>query len=455
MRRTEAELRAILEGVADAVAAEDPDGPARLRQRRRGAPARRRGRASAPRLGIAARRCSPAGACSRASARAAVVATHASHRWSRVKASAGARGRGPGSRSASIEDITEIKQAEEAQRFLAETSRALAGSLRRRATLPEVARLAAAHLAGACVIELDGARSRAPAPGAGAIADARSRCRGGDRAARSRWQRPRRPRHRRGARAAHRRRGRERAPVPHSARRSRRRSSSSLLPPELPEIPGLDSAALYRPAGEGNEVGGDFYDLFPTGERRVVRGHRRRLRQGRRGRRGDRARPLHDPRRGHPPPLTGRHPALAQRGDAAPARRALRDARLRAARSSTTTVDRRPSPAAATRRRACCAPPGSWRRSARTARCSACSPKSRPTDRTARLAPGDALVLYTDGLTEARAPHVLTPGAARHRGRRRAPPQRRAGIVEHLSTQAPDPLRDDLALLAIRVQPLL
>jgi serine phosphatase RsbU (regulator of sigma subunit)/PAS domain-containing protein len=35
-----------------------------------------------------------------------------------------------------------------------------------------------------------------------------------------------------------------------------------LLPPELPEVPGWSSAVLYRPAGELNEVGGDFYDVF-------------------------------------------------------------------------------------------------------------------------------------------------------------------------------------------------
>ena len=40
----------------------------------------------------------------------------------------------------------------------------------------------------------------------------------------------------------------------------------SLLPPHLPEIPGLEVAARYRAAGEGNEVGGDFYDLFDTGD---------------------------------------------------------------------------------------------------------------------------------------------------------------------------------------------
>jgi PAS domain S-box-containing protein len=38
----------------------------------------------------------------------------------------------------------------------------------------------------------------------------------------------------------------------------------SLLPPHLPQIPGLDIAARYHAAGEGNEVGGDFYDFFRT-----------------------------------------------------------------------------------------------------------------------------------------------------------------------------------------------
>jgi PAS domain S-box-containing protein len=37
-----------------------------------------------------------------------------------------------------------------------------------------------------------------------------------------------------------------------------------LLPDALPEIPGLDVASLYRPAGEENLVGGDFYDAFDT-----------------------------------------------------------------------------------------------------------------------------------------------------------------------------------------------
>lgn len=49
----------------------------------------------------------------------------------------------------------------------------------------------------------------------------------------------------------------------------------SLLPPAIPDIPGLEVAVVYEPAGEGSEVGGDFYDVFasagantPTGSSR-------------------------------------------------------------------------------------------------------------------------------------------------------------------------------------------
>jgi PAS domain S-box-containing protein len=40
----------------------------------------------------------------------------------------------------------------------------------------------------------------------------------------------------------------------------------SLLPPEPPSIEGIDLAARYRPAGEGIDVGGDFYDAFDIGD---------------------------------------------------------------------------------------------------------------------------------------------------------------------------------------------
>jgi sigma-B regulation protein RsbU (phosphoserine phosphatase) len=40
---------------------------------------------------------------------------------------------------------------------------------------------------------------------------------------------------------------------------------ASLLPPRLPAIPGIDLAALYRPA-DASRVGGDFYDAFELGD---------------------------------------------------------------------------------------------------------------------------------------------------------------------------------------------
>jgi serine phosphatase RsbU (regulator of sigma subunit) len=43
-----------------------------------------------------------------------------------------------------------------------------------------------------------------------------------------------------------------------------RELQAGIKPPELPAVPGLEIASLYRPAGELNEVGGDFYDTFPT-----------------------------------------------------------------------------------------------------------------------------------------------------------------------------------------------
>jgi hypothetical protein len=47
----------------------------------------------------------------------------------------------------------------------------------------------------------------------------------------------------------------ERARVAHTLRRS-------LMPAALPPIRGLELASFFRPMGAGNEVGGDFYDVF-------------------------------------------------------------------------------------------------------------------------------------------------------------------------------------------------
>lgn len=41
----------------------------------------------------------------------------------------------------------------------------------------------------------------------------------------------------------------------------------SLLPPDLPDVRGVELATRYHPAGEGVDVGGDFYDVFQTSPR--------------------------------------------------------------------------------------------------------------------------------------------------------------------------------------------
>jgi PAS domain-containing protein len=440
MRRKEAELRTILEGVTDAIAAEDADG--RLVFANGAATRLLNGAASlGDALGVAPGQL-PGQRVFAGTGAEPLVIRHA-QRWSRVKASPVLDGDDPRLAISVVEDITEIKQAEEAQRFLAEASRILATTFALDRTLPEVTRLAARHFGGACVIELEGAQRYRAGTGMPSVLlplhEGRMLLGGhvdpataGELALRV------------ASAVENACLFRQREAIAHTLQQS-------LLPPELPKIPGLDTAALYRPAGEINEVGGDFYDVFSV----------------------------------------GRHEWFAVIGDVcgkgaeAAAVTALARYTIRAA------VMRHRSPANVLR----------WLNAAMlrqhadrfvTLACArielddavrvtvACGGHPAPrvlrstglveelgsigtvvgllerievSDRTARLAPGDALVLYTDGLTEARAPHVMTPGQldAAVAGARRRDAR---GIVEHLSAQVPDPLRDDLALLALRAQPL-
>ena len=149
----------------------------------------------------------------------------------------------------------------------------------------------------------------------------------------------------------------------------------SLLPPELPVIPGVQVAARYLAAGSGNDIGGDFYDGFATG-------------------RGDwalvigdvcgkgaeaaaitalarytlRASVLHSA-------SPGERARGAQRGAAAPgARLPLLHGALRVGEADRGRRGGRSWPRAGTRCRWCCATAARWRPRARRGRCSGSSP---------------------------------------------------------------------------------
>ena len=452
-------------------------------------------------------------------------------RWSRIKARPVREADGSVRLAINvIEDVTELKQVEQAQRFLAEASRVLADSLDYEATLTAIAKLAVPGVADWVGVDLAG--DRAPRSSAWRSSTSTPR--------RSRWPRssPSATRPSRAPTAGSTRcwrtgesqlwpeipdallveaaqdeehlrmiralgmssamvvpmRVRERvlgaitfvsaesgktfnrgdlrlaedlalraATAVENARLYSARSAiaqtlqASLLPPMLPEVPGVDAGALYQAAGEDHEVGGDFYDLFATTEDHWFAVIGDVCGKGAEAAAVTALDPLHDPRRGGAAALAGGDPALGQRGDAARELDALLHGRDRpprplAGRRAADRRGRRP-PGAGDRARGRRAS----RRSTPRARCSAwsttrTSPTSAPSS-----SPGDTVLLYTDGVTEAAAPHrVWTPedliGVAA--GADGATAQ---GLVDHVADAAlsglAGPPRDDVAMLALRISP--
>jgi len=370
-----------------------------------------------------------------------------------------------------VEDITELKRSEEAQRFLAEASRRLGGSLDYERTVAAVADLAVPALADRCVValaeddELPPALAEAvrtgsarleprsivvPMPGSGrvlgAIAlEANARTYDGH----DLWLAEDLGR-RAGAAIAS-------ARLHRAATEVARVLQTSLLPPQLPEIPGAELAAAYHPGWEGLQVGGDFYDVFSTadGQWYLVMGD------------------------------------VCGKGAEAAAVTALARYALR------TAAAHRRSPAAilrwvgeamlhqeAARGRFCtiaCAHVDTHRSPPRvTVACGGhplpvlrrangrVQPLGAPgtllgllpdpdlQERTAELRPGDTVLLYTDGLTEAAAPEEMWDFEDLARAIRAAPSDSAAALVEGLASaalSARPARRDDLALLALRMNP--
>jgi PAS domain S-box-containing protein len=449
MRHTEAELRAILEGVADAVVAEDPAG--RIVYSNAAADALL-GDARDLASGLDVAADDLPGRQALRGRRAKPLAVRRGRRWLRLKATPVWEEDEPRLAISVIEDVTEIKQAEEAQRFLAEVSRVLASSLDPGETLPQVERLAGEWLGGACTIELWEGMAGLPTAAVNAVP---VRVRDGVAGMIGFPGRALTPLERTVAQDL----GLRVGAAVDNARLYRTRAAiaqtlqASLLPPLLPEIPGLETAALYRPVGAGNEVGGDFYDVFSTGpgewlavigdvcgkgaEAAAVTALARHT---------IRAAAMH---RNSPADV------LETLNAAMLAQRAGRFVTIACARlelgedavEATVACGGHPFPRVL-RADGAVEPLGT------NGTLLGVLDQVKLADRSTRLAPGDALILYTDGLTEAAAPAVWTPeqldgvvAGARGRAAER--------IVEHLAAAVAGPLRDDLALLALRVQPLL
>ncbi len=193
-----------------------------------------------------------------------------------------------------IDDLTDVKRAELAQRLLAEAGQELSASLDYEHTLQRVAQLTVPGLADWCAVTMRGEGDSlaqvavAPVDAGGEFATGASEVIGSGRpemttkiivAPLAIADRP--PIGALSLAMAQSGRtfgeaelalavelGRRAAIAVENARLYAERSAiattlqRSLLPPDLPEIPGFRLASLYRAAGEHNDVGGDFYDAF-------------------------------------------------------------------------------------------------------------------------------------------------------------------------------------------------
>jgi len=238
-----------------------------------------------------------------------------------------------------------------------------------------------------------------------------------------------------------------------ATRRLARTLQSSLLPSALPRIDGVRLAARYRAAAQGQEVGGDFYDAFTLAPGAWglaigdVRG------------KGPRAAALTALAR-----YTIR--ALCDQGAARVLERlneaVLRDAEALPERFLTAAVGvaRRDGEGLEVELAVAGHPPplilragGTVEQTVATGLLIGVVPEAGYETQRLRLDPGDTLVLYTDGLTDARAPeHVLTePELARLLERAQGlDAEALCDMLLHAATGDREP-RDDIALLVVQI----
>jgi hypothetical protein len=390
-------------------------------------------------------------------------------RWTRIKSTAVPDAHG-GVRLAInvLEDITELKRSEEAQRFLAEASRRLAGSLDYEPTIAAVAELAVPAIADRCTVTLGGEDGEATPEALAVLRTGAARLEPhrmivpmtaagrviGTLTLES-SQRRYDPQDgllaedfglRAGAAI-------DNARLYLAASRIAQALQTSLLPPRLPDVPGAELAAAYHPASQGLEVGGDFYDVFTTAEGQWY------LVMGDVCGKGAEAAAVTALAR-----YTLRTAAARRRSPAAILRwvgDAMLDQEAAHRRFCTIAcahVDLSRTPARVTV--ACGGHPlpvlrradGSVEAIGAPGTLLGLVPHPEIQERATDLRAGDTLVLYTDGLTEARAPHAMWGPEELAAAVRAAPRDGPAALVESLVAAAlgdrTSP-RDDLAVLAL------
>jgi integral membrane sensor domain MASE1/anti-sigma regulatory factor (Ser/Thr protein kinase) len=231
----------------------------------------------------------------------------------------------------------------------------------------------------------------------------------------------------------------------------------SLLPSRLPEIPGVQAAVDFRPASERHVVGGDFYDLFQTdeGSWAVVVGDvcgkgapaaavtglaRYTLR----------AAAIQEKQPSHA--LEFLNDAIRRQRPSEFCSVAFARLELNGAEGARATLSNAGHPLPLVLRSAGTVEPvGSYGTLLGVAHDPDLS------DTTVELLPGDALVLYTDGLTDAYAPEQILTQADLVAALQPCHAQPAAEITRHvadalLGTNGRKP-RDDIALLVLRIPP--